>query len=74
MAGDPEAMEAAICFLETRPYFFRSGYMFKTLFRKAKRAPLNKDQQERFEAVKKRYDEYRNHRNEMKDKQESGDT
>jgi hypothetical protein len=29
-SGDPEAMEAAICFLECRPYFFRSGYMFKT--------------------------------------------
>ncbi len=23
-AGDPESMEAAICFLELRPYFFRS--------------------------------------------------
>ncbi|MBL0226598.1 MAG: hypothetical protein IPQ16_13805 [Geobacteraceae bacterium] len=66
LVGDHEAMEAAICFLETRPYFFRSGYMFKTILRKAKRAPLNKDQQERLEAVQKRFDEYRKHRNEMK--------
>jgi len=29
--GDPEAMEAAICFLEVRPYFFRSGYMYKDI-------------------------------------------
>ena len=24
-------VEAAICFLECRPYFFRSGYMFKDI-------------------------------------------
>ena len=26
LAGDPQAMEAAVCFIECRPYFFRSGY------------------------------------------------
>jgi hypothetical protein len=66
MAGDPEAMEAAICFLETRPYFFRSGYMFKTILRKAKKAPLNQDQQARLEVVRSMFDEYKKHRNEMK--------
>lgn len=34
LRGDPEAMEAAICFLEVRLYFFRSGYMFKDILRK----------------------------------------
>src|SRR5450631_4367624 len=33
-SGDPYAMEAGICFLEVRPYFFRSGYMFKDILRK----------------------------------------
>lgn len=47
MYGDPEAMEAAICFLEIRPYFFRSGYMFKDILRKCRRAPLSADQAER---------------------------
>ena len=32
--GDQKAMEAAICFVECRPYFFRSGYMFKDILRK----------------------------------------
>jgi hypothetical protein len=40
--------------------------MFKDILRKAKKAPLNKDQQERLEAVRKRFDEYRTHRNKMK--------
>ena len=38
-SGDPEAMEAAICFLECRPYFFRWGYMFKDILRRCRRAP-----------------------------------
>lgn len=51
LAGDPEAMEAAICFLELRPYFFRSGYMFDSILRKAKRAPLTKEQAARLQHV-----------------------
>jgi hypothetical protein len=42
LAGDAETMEAAICFLECRPYFFRSGYMFKDILRKCRRAPLSR--------------------------------
>lgn len=56
--GDPEAMEVAICFLELRPYFFRSGYMWKDILRKCKRAPLSKSQRERFEAVIKKREEW----------------
>jgi len=61
--GDPEAVEAAICFLECRPYFFRSGYMFKDILRKAKHAPLKDDQKARLDAVLKAYAEYRESRN-----------
>src|SRR5215469_12391104 len=57
--GDPEALEAAICFLECRPYFFRSGYMFKTILRKAKRAPLSKSQAARLQTVVEKIDEWR---------------
>lgn len=51
VAGDPYTMEAAICFLEIRPYFFRSGYMFDAMLRKAKRAPLNPEQRARLQIV-----------------------
>ena len=51
MAGDPESMEAAICFLELRPYFFRSGYMFESILRRAKRAPLSQEQVARLQHV-----------------------
>ena len=60
--GDPKAVEAAICFLECRPYFFRSGYMFKDILRKAKRAPLKSDQKERLDAVLLAYAKYRESR------------
>jgi hypothetical protein len=50
-AGDPEVVEAAVCFLELRPYFFRSGYMFKDILRRVKRAPLSAAQSERLSAV-----------------------
>lgn len=61
--GDPKTMEAAICFLEARPYFFRSGYMFKDLLRKAKKAPLSEDQRKRFNEVYDVYIKYRESRN-----------
>lgn len=51
MAGDPETMEAAICFLEVRPYFFRSGYMFDHLIRKTRHAPLSEEQRMRWQGV-----------------------
>jgi len=51
VAGDEQTMEAAICFLEMRPYFFRSGYMFEEILRKAKRAPLSAEQSARLQVV-----------------------
>lgn len=54
LAGEPYAVEAALCFLEVRPYFFRSGYMFQTLLRKLKRAPLAENQRLRLDAVVER--------------------
>jgi hypothetical protein len=51
IAGDTETMEATICFLEVRPYFFRSGYMFDALLRKAKHAPLSQEQHARLQIV-----------------------
>jgi hypothetical protein len=57
--GDPFAMEAAVCFLEHRPYFFRSGYMFQKILRKAKRAPLTLEQLQRLNAVISRQQEWR---------------
>ena len=51
LAGDALAMEAAICFLELRPYFFHSGFMFKDLLRKSRKAPLSPQQKSRLDAI-----------------------
>lgn len=59
VAGDAESIEAALCFLELRPYFFRSGYMYQSLLRKMKRAVVTKDQSERLQVVLDRLDEWR---------------
>ena len=58
-SGDAEAIEAALCFLECRPYFFRSGYMWKEIFRKIKRAPLSEQQAERLKIVVQNYNAWR---------------
>jgi hypothetical protein len=59
LAGDPETMEAAICFLECRPYFFRSGYMFKDILRKCRRAPLLADQAARLAIIEQKLADWR---------------
>lgn len=51
LVGDPLTVEAALCFLELRPYFFRSGYMYKDILRKVKRAPLEREQSQRLADV-----------------------
>lgn len=59
VAGDAKTIEAALCFLELRPYFFRSGYMHQSLLRKMKRAAVTKDQAERLQVVLERLSEWR---------------
>ena len=58
-SGDPLAMEAAICFLELRPYFYHSGYMFKDLLRKSRKAPLSTEQKLRLEVIEAAVSEWR---------------
>jgi hypothetical protein len=58
-AGDPSTIEAALCFVECRPYFFRSGYMFEAFMRKLKHASLSKAQSERFHSVLSRLKAWR---------------
>ena len=58
-SGNPEVIEAAIAFLEVRPYFFRSGYMRKKLLRHIKRVEMNSRQRERLAVVLAEEAEYR---------------
>jgi hypothetical protein len=58
-SGDPETMEAAICFLECRPYFFRSGNMFKDILRRCRRAPLSEQQVARLKRIEEKLVEWR---------------
>ena len=50
--GEAKAIEAALAFLEVRPYFFRSQYMAKKLTRQLKHVSLSAGQSERFEKIK----------------------
>ena len=54
VGGEKGAVEAALCFLECRPYFFRSGYMYQNILRKVKRAPLSAEQSERLQFLLER--------------------
>jgi hypothetical protein len=58
-SGDPETMEAAICFLECRPYFYRSGYMFKSILPRCRRAPLSPNQAARLKTIETKLAEWR---------------
>ena len=58
-SGERNTVEAALCFLEVRPYFFRSGYLWKDLLRMAKRAPMNKQHAARLAAIVQGYADYR---------------
>lgn len=58
-AGDPDALEVALCFLELRPYFFRSGYHWKTILQKCKSAPMSGERAERFALLLEKYNEWK---------------
>lgn len=60
--GDEEAIEYAIDFIEVRPCFFRSGYMYKDFMRVLKNCPLSDGQRKRYDRVKSQYDDYRDQR------------
>ncbi len=51
VAGGPEGIEAAVQFLESNPYFFRSGYMQQETWHRLKRAPLTAKQARRLDLV-----------------------
>ena len=62
LAGDPDVIEVALCFLEVRPYFFRSGYRWKTILKKCKRAPMSAEQSTRFQVLLEKYEQWRKRR------------
>ena len=61
--GDTDALEYALDFLEVRPYFFRSGYMYNDFMRVLKNCPLSPSQRKRYDAIRERYMDYRENRN-----------
>lgn len=61
-AGDAVAVEYALDFIEVRPYFFRSGYMYKDFMRVLRNCKLSDAQRKRYEQLKAEYDEYRKQR------------
>jgi hypothetical protein len=63
-AGDSHAVEVALCFLEARPYYFRSGYMWNELLKKSKRFPMSDEQSSRLQGLLKRYEEWKAERGE----------
>lgn len=55
----PVITEWALCFLELRPYFFRSGYVWQKPLRRLKHVPLSEEQQRRFSDVIRSYGEWK---------------
>lgn len=56
---DPNALDVALTFLEVRPYFFRSGYMWKTLLKRVQRVPMGTKQHARLQKILDAYAVYR---------------
>jgi hypothetical protein len=60
--GDPGAIDIALCFVELRPYFFRSGYMYTLLMRRLKTCAKTPEQAERHARVVERAAAWRRQR------------
>ena len=60
--GDANSIEYAIAFLEIRPYFFRSGYMYKEFMRVLRNCQLSDSQRKRYDFVREKYLLYRRNR------------
>ena len=60
---DPNTLDIALTFLEVRPYFFRSGYMWKTLLKRAQRVAMGTKQHARLQKILDAYAAYRATRN-----------
>ena len=58
-SNEPLAIEAALCFIEIRPYFFRSGYMYRAFIPKLKQANLSPIQKIRFDCFMTCYKKWR---------------
>lgn len=56
---DPDTLDVALTFLEVRPYFFRSGYMWKTLLKRVQRVPMGTKQHARLQKILDAYAGYR---------------
>ena len=61
-SGESEAIDYALDFLEVRPYFFRSGYLYKDLIRVLRNCPLSQAQRRRYDEIYQRYLDYRDRR------------
>jgi hypothetical protein len=45
--GEPAVIESAVVFLETDPWFFRSGYIKERILEQLRRVPLDNDKKDR---------------------------
>lgn len=56
---DKYTIEYCLCFIEIRPYFYRSGYMYQRLIKKLNAVPMTEKQRERYLKVKENYAEFK---------------
>ncbi|KRG51839.1 hypothetical protein ARC23_08675 [Stenotrophomonas beteli] len=56
---DPDTLDVALTFLEVRPYFFRCGYMWKTLLKRVRQVSMGTKQHVRLQKILDAYAAYR---------------